>query len=44
LQNDVVMVEVTKTKLRQSDQLTLQRITTVLGIITSLTLIYNILK
>jgi polysaccharide biosynthesis/export protein len=44
LQNDVVMVEVTKIKLRQSDQLTLQRITTVLGIITSLTLIYNILK
>jgi len=44
LQNDVVMVEVTKTKLRQSDQLTLQRITTVLGIITSLTLVYNILK
>ena len=44
LQNDVVMVEVSKNKLRQSDQLTLQRITTVLGIITSLTLIYNILK
>ena len=42
LQNDVVMVEVSKTKLRQSDQLTLQRITTVLGIITSITLIYNI--
>jgi polysaccharide export outer membrane protein len=44
LQNDVVMVEVSKSKLRQNDQLTLQRITTVLGIITSLTLIYNILK
>jgi len=44
LQNDVVMVEVTKAKLRQSDQRTLQRITTVLGIITSLTLIYNIFK
>jgi polysaccharide export outer membrane protein len=44
LQNDVVMVEVTKAKIRQSDQVTLQRITTVLGIITSLTLVYNILK
>lgn len=44
LQNDVVMVEVTKAKIRQSDQATLQRITTVLGIITSLTLVYNILK
>ncbi len=44
LQNDVVIVEVSRTKLRQSDQVTLQRITTVLGIITSLTLIYNILK
>jgi polysaccharide export outer membrane protein len=44
LQNDVVMVEVTKAKVRQSDQITLQRITTVLGIITSLTLVYNILK
>jgi polysaccharide export outer membrane protein len=44
LQNDVVMVEATKAKIRQSDQVTLQRITTVLGIITSLTLVYNILK
>ena len=44
LQNDVVIVEVTKAKIRQSDQVTLQRITTVLGIITSLTLVYNILK
>ena len=44
LQNDVVMVEVSKAKIRQSDQATLQRITTVLGIITSLTLVYNILK
>jgi len=44
LQNDVVIVEVSKSKLRQSDQITLQRITTFLGIITSLTLIYNILK
>jgi len=44
LQNDVVMVEVTKSKIRQSDQLTLQRVTTVLGIITSLALVYNILK
>ncbi len=44
LQNDVVMVEVSKAKVRQSDQITLQRITTVLGVITSLTLIYNILK
>jgi len=44
LQNDIVMVEVSKSKLRQNDQVTLQRITTVLGIITSLTLIYNIVK
>ena len=44
LQNDVVMVEVSKAKVRQTDQVTLQRITTFLGIITSLTLIYNILK
>jgi polysaccharide export outer membrane protein len=44
LQNDVVMVEVTKSKIRQSDQATLQRITTVLGIITSLALVYNIVK
>jgi len=42
LQNDVVMVEVTKAKVRQSDQATLQRITTVLGIVTSLTLLYSI--
>lgn len=44
LQNDVVFVEPTKVKVRQSDQMTLQRITTVLGIITSLTLIYNIIN
>jgi polysaccharide biosynthesis/export protein len=44
LQNDVVFVQPTKAKVRQSDQLTLQRITTVLGIITSLTLIYNIIN
>ncbi len=44
LQNDVVMVEATKSKVRQSDQATLQRITTVLGIVTSLTLIYSIIK
>ncbi|MGC4035947.1 MAG: polysaccharide biosynthesis/export family protein [Chitinophagaceae bacterium] len=43
LQNDVVMVEVTKAKVRQSDTFALQRITTVLGIITSLTLVYSIL-
>lgn len=42
LQNDVVMVEPTKNRVKQSDTQTLQRITTVLGIITSLTLIYNI--
>ncbi len=42
LQNDVGMVEVTKSKVRQSDQATLQRITTVLGIVTSLTLLYSI--
>ncbi|MCW3118900.1 MAG: polysaccharide export protein [Chitinophagaceae bacterium] len=44
LQNDVVFVEPTKTKVRQSDQATLQRITTVLGIMTSLTLLYSIFK
>jgi len=44
LQNDVVFVHPTKTKIRQSDQATLQRVTTVLGIITSLTLIYNIIN
>lgn len=44
LQNDVVMVEATKSKVRQSDQATLQRITTVLGIVTSITLIYSIIK
>lgn len=44
LQNDVVFVEATPAKVRQSDQTALQRVTTVLGIITSLTLIYNILK
>jgi polysaccharide export outer membrane protein len=44
LQNDVVFVEVTKTKVQQSSQATLQRVTTVLGIITSLTLLYSIFK
>ena len=42
LQNDVVFIEPTKNKIRQSDQSTLQRITTVLGIITSITLLYSI--
>jgi len=44
LQNDVVIVEPTKARIRQSDTQTLQRITTILGIITSLTLIYNIVS
>ena len=44
LQNDVVFVQPTKARIRQSDQSALQRVTTVLGIITSLTLIYNIIK
>lgn len=44
LQNDVVMVEPTRSRVRQSDQLALQRITTILGIITSLTLVYNIIR
>lgn len=42
LQNDVVMVEVSKSKIRQSDQATLQRIITVLSIVTSVALLYNI--
>lgn len=44
-QNDVVLVDVKKSRVKQTDQaLTVQRITFVLGLITSIALLYNIFK
>ncbi len=43
-QNDVVMVEPTKSKAKQADQVTAQRISLALSIITSLAFIYNIFR
>jgi polysaccharide export outer membrane protein len=44
-QNDVILVDVKKSRVKQTDQaLTVQRITFVLGLITSIALLYNIFK
>ena len=45
MQNDIVMVEPTKQKIKQTEQsLVAQRITFALGLITSAAFIYNIFK
>lgn len=44
-QNDVVLVDVKKSKVKQSDQaLALRRVTFVLGLVTTVALLYNIFK
>jgi polysaccharide export outer membrane protein len=44
-QNDVVLVDVKKSKVKQSDQaLALRRVTFVLGLVTTIALLYNIFK
>jgi len=44
-QNDVVLVDVKKSKVKQSDQaLVLRRVTFVLGLVTTIALLYNIFK
>jgi polysaccharide biosynthesis/export protein len=44
MQNDVVMVDITKSKAKQADQSTNQRISLLLSIVTSVALLYNIFK
>ncbi|MBS1654683.1 MAG: polysaccharide biosynthesis/export family protein [Bacteroidetes bacterium] len=44
MQNDVVMVDITKAKAKQADQSSIQKVQIILGIVTSVALLYNIFK